>query len=53
MRLASTSNSIFSSIGGSGKITYYRLRMWKEASSNASTTAITLTSATQITMKKL
>ena len=53
MRLASTSNSIFSAIGGTGKITYYRLRMWKENSSNASTTAITLTNATQITMKKL
>ena len=53
MRLASTSNSIFTAIGGTGKITYYRLRMWKENSSNASTTAITLTNATQITMKKL
>ena len=53
MRLASTSNSIFSAIGGTGKITYYRLRMWKEDSSNASTTALTLTNATQITMKKL
>ena len=53
MRLASTSNSLFTAIGGTGKITYYRLRIWKEDSSNASTTAITLTNATQITMKKL
>lgn len=53
MRYASTSNSLFVSVGGSGKITYLRLRMWKEDSSNASTTAITLIGSTQLTIKKL
>jgi hypothetical protein len=53
MRYASASNSLLVTIGGSGKITYYRLMIWKENSTNASTTAITLTNATQITMKKL
>ena len=53
IRFGSTSNSSFVTIGAAAKITYFRLMFWKEDSSNASTTGITLLNGTQITMKKL
>ena len=53
IRKASASNSLFVTIGTSGKINYYRIMIWKEGASNASMNAITLTQGTQITMKKL
>ena len=53
IRKGSTSNSLFVTIGTSGKINYFRLMVWKEEASNASMNAITLLNGTQITMKKL
>jgi len=53
IRKGSSSNSIFVTIGATGKITYFRLMFWKEASSNGSMNAISIINSTQITMKKL